>query len=439
MNLPDITLGHTPGIYYALGYFIASLIFLSVNKRKLNGWRLAGVSAFFLIALSAFMISTDGVTSWVFAVSMLAIFTMIFLFFLTAAEMSWKKALYFSLRAFIVGEFAASFEWQMYYYAVTGLKLPQTIWVGLLTLILNYAFVFSLLFLLERRYRTSNASLELGIRELITVFLMGLLIYGISNLSFALPESPFSSHNVAEIFALRTLTDLSGVWLLLAYHMQLCELRANMENEYLSKLLHMQEENYRISAETVQLVNQKYHDLKHQIRLLRSEISAEDKLAYLDEMEQEIRQYEALNKTGNEALDVLLSAKALQCQREGISLTCVADGKELSFMKAPDVSVLFGNALDNAIESAGRLTDPNKRLIHLSVSRERGFVRIRVENCFEGTLKFEDGLPQTTKKDARYHGYGIKSIRSVVEKYNGSLTVKGEDGWFELRILLPLN
>ncbi len=106
-------------------------------------------------------------------------------------------------------------------------------------------------------------------------------------------------------------------------------------------------------------------------------------------------------------------------------------------LKPTDLSILIGNALDNAIESVEKISDPDKRLIHVSVNRQKGFLRIRVENCYEGDIRFVAGLP-STRKDARYHGYGMKSIRSVVEKYNGSMTVKAEDGWFELRLLFPV-
>ena len=106
-------------------------------------------------------------------------------------------------------------------------------------------------------------------------------------------------------------------------------------------------------------------------------------------------------------------------------------------LKPTDLSILIGNALDNAIESVEKISDPDKRLIHVSVNRQKGFLRIRVENCYEGDIRFVDGLP-STRKDARYHGYGMKSIRSVVEKYNGSMIVKAEDGWFELRLLFPV-
>ena len=115
----------------------------------------------------------------------------------------------------------------------------------------------------------------------------------------------------------------------------------------------------------------------------------------------------------------------------------MADGAKLDFLKPTDLSILIGNALDNAIESVEKISNPDKRLIHVSVNRQKGFLRIRVENCYEGDIRFVAGLP-STRKDARYHGYGMKSIRSVVEKYNGSMTVKAEDGWFELRLLFPV-
>ena len=115
----------------------------------------------------------------------------------------------------------------------------------------------------------------------------------------------------------------------------------------------------------------------------------------------------------------------------------MADGAKLDFLKPTDLSILIGNALDNAIESVEKISDPDKRLIHVSVNRQKCFLRIRVENCYEGDIRFVGGLP-STRKDARYHGYGMKSIRSVVEKYNGSMTVKAEDGWFELRLLFPV-
>ena len=431
-----VDLSHTPGLYYTLSYFLSGLVYLAASGLRFSRGRTAGILLIYLGLLSAFMLWTDGVDSWLFALSMLVIFGLLFLAYWTAADMPWKKALYFSVRVFILGEFAASFEWQMFYFGVMSWGMPLNWLTNLGFLVVVHGLVFGVAYLIERHYRERNVELSVTGGELAVSVLLALLVFLLSNLSFASPSTPFSGRLDRDIFAIRTLADLCGVGVLLAYHIQLCELNVRMEKEYLHKLLHMQKESYRISEESVELINQKYHDLKHHIQLLRSELGPEDKLRYLDEVERDIRAYESQNKTGNKVLDTLLTAKSLVCQSKSITMTCVAEGAALDFMKPTDLSVLFGNALDNAIESVERIREPEKRLIHISVTRQKGFVRIRVENCCQEDVRFVDGLP-STRKDSRYHGYGMKSIRSIVEKYSGSMTVKLQDGWFELRILFP--
>ena len=155
-------------------------------------------------------------------------------------------------------------------------------------------------------------------------------------------------------------------------------------------------------------------------------------------MEEEIRQYEAQNKTGNKVLDTVLTTKSLYCNKHGITFTCMADGTLLDFMDVMDICSIFGNALDNASTSAEKVENPERRLIHVTVSQEKSFLRIKIENSFQGVLKMKNQLPITTKEDRRYHGFGLKSMKEIAEKYKGSMTVSAKDGWFELRILIPL-
>ena len=117
----------------------------------------------------------------------------------------------------------------------------------------------------------------------------------------------------------------------------------------------------------------------------------------------------------------------------------MVEGKAVDFIDAMELAALFGNALDNAIESVRKIADPDKRLIHVSVQRQKGFLRIRIENCFEGKIRFENGMPVTSKKDSAFHGYGTKSIRRIAESYGGSMTIHTEGDWFELRVLIPLS
>ena len=107
--------------------------------------------------------------------------------------------------------------------------------------------------------------------------------------------------------------------------MQCCEMRARKELEAVQNVLQNQYAQYVQSKESIELINYKYHDLKHQIAVLRSEEDPQKREAFLDEMEAEIRQYEAQNKTGNKVLDTVLTSKSLYCNKNGITFTCVED------------------------------------------------------------------------------------------------------------------
>lgn len=429
---------NTPGIYYVITYFLSSCLYITVAPRRFGGWKLVMNQLIFALVLGIFMVATDGIDVAFYVPCVLFEIFLMWLSLFVNCRLDWKQTTYFCARAMMLGEFAASLAWQFFYYGATKSGIEMTIWWELILLVLNHGTVFFVMLFLEWRFRENNGTLRVAGKELSVSCLMTIFIYAISNMSYAISVSPFSSTFPSEIFIIRTLADFGGVGMLFAYHMQLHMTRTQMEKDYLQHLLQMQYDNYRISADTVELVNQKYHDLKHQIRILRSTESEAEKNAYLDRMEEEIRVYEAQNKTGNKVLDIILTTKSLQCQKQGISLTCVAEGAELDFMHPMDISALFGNALDNAIESVSKIADIDKRLIHVSVSRQKNFLRIRIENCYEGRILFADGIPKTHKKDHQFHGYGMKSIRRIAEQYGGSMTVETKDQWFELRVLLPL-
>ena len=434
----EINLGHTPGYYYALSYVVSAAIFLLIIEKPKKMLKFVLSTVVLYIILTATTIATSGAEGWTFVIVMIVIFGLICLYFLLVGDLSWKKAIYFASRSFIVAEFAASFYWQIYRFCVVNFNVPAEQWIAALFVIAVYAFVFSITCFTEHKYHAFNLEYEPNGKAVGMILAIGVFVYILGNLSFAALNTPFSGTSDTEIFAIRTLAEFSGVGIMLSFHMQACAFSVRSEREKLDALLKMQKESYRISAESIDVVNRKYHDLKHQLALLKANIPQEEKELFLSEIEQEISAYEARNKTGNKTLDILLTAKTLQCQKESISLTCVADGKELGFMKASDISVLFGNALDNAIESVSKISDPEKRLIHLTVSAQKAFVHIRAENYCMDELTFKDGLPVTTKKDSAFHGFGVKSMRAIAEKYNGTLTTTLNDGWFELRILIPI-
>lgn len=212
--------------------------------------------------------------------------------------------------------------------------------------------------------------------------------------------------------------------------------RLAREKAEIEQLLRREESLHRISKENIDLINMKCHDLKHRIAAMRvgAALGCD---AELGEIEDAIAVYDGFVKTGNEDLDIVLAEKSMSCKKDDILLSCIADGRALAFMAPGDVYSLFGNAFDNAIECLRRTADKDKRVVSLSVQARGSFVGVRMENYCGRRLVFEDGLPVTDKADKNYHGFGMKSIRYVAEKYDGSLFAEVRDDMFVLNIIFP--
>ena len=429
--MPDI-----PRIYTAAAEWIACLIFIFPLKKRFEWWKSAFIIVGMLIVQSAFLVSTGNVLIYFWIPCMIiAVFLMIAFIYL-CCDVNFRDAGYFGMIAFVVAEFMASIEWQVACY----FRIAQSgvWWKEWLALILGYGIISVILFKILHVHFPEDGQIEIGWKECLSAFLIAISVFAVSNISYLTINTPFSGRYSFEIANIRTIVDLAGIAILYAHLMQCCEMRARKELEAVQNVLQNQYAQYVQSKESIELINYKYHDLKHQIAVLRSEEDPQKREAFLDEMEAEIRQYEAQNKTGNKVLDTVLTSKSLYCNKNGITFTCVADGTLLDFMDVMDICSIFGNALDNAIECEMKIPDKEKRLIHVTVSRQKAFLILKFENYCEEKLQYQDGNIATTKKDKKYHGYGMKSIRYTVNKYGGAVTIDTKENWFDLKILIPI-
>ena len=211
-----------------------------------------------------------------------------------------------------------------------------------------------------------------------------------------------------------------------------------IEVDYLQHAIRQSEQQYKISKETIDMINVKCHDIKYKINAL---LTSEDKVSdeILKDLQESISIYDANAETGNKLLNVLVTEKCLYCEQHGIIFSCMADGEKLSFMADGDLYCLFGNIIDNAFEAVNAITEKGKRVINLVIKAKNNMLIIQEENFFAGNLQFEDGLPVTTKRDKMYHGFGMRSIRMIVHKYGGELTTYVKDDIFYLNIIFSLN
>lgn len=204
------------------------------------------------------------------------------------------------------------------------------------------------------------------------------------------------------------------------------------ENSTLQRIGEEEKKQYEISKANMELLNIKCHDIKQRI-------TSGGTAGVLDsgEADELIEIYDSTLKTGLEVLDVILYEKRLQCRKEGISVTFMGNAEALSFMSVIDIYSLFGNALSNAMEAVSALDDKTLKSIGLTVEEKGDYVFINAANYYKGELVIVNGLPRTSKAfEPGFHGYGMKSIKHIAEKYNGGLTVSACDGVFNLTVYL---
>ena len=438
----QVYLSDIPRLFTALAEWCACLVFIRRRPLRVTGPRLWAMLGLGLAVQCLFLCLTDGLPIPLWLPCMMAAVGLMFFLIAACCNIPLTSAGYFTACACLTAEFAASLEWQLYSYTRHRLDIQEGTWSAILLSLAFLAAVYLGVFQIIRRLtglrEDPPSALVFRAGELCPPVVISAACFLMSNLSFVYSNTPFSSSAIESIYNIRTLMDLAGVAMLYAYHVQRCELYMHRELDAIQNILQSQYAQYRQSRDSIEAINHKYHDLKHQIAVLRAEPDAAKRSAYLDGMEEEIRDYEAQNKTGNSVLDTVLTGKSLYCARHGIELTCVADGGKLDFLDVMDICTIFGNILDNAIECELGIADKSRRLIHLTVYGKRGFLVIRCGNYCPQPPTFRDGLPVTTKGDAAYHGYGIKSVRHAAEKYGGAMTIRDQEQWFEIRLVIPL-
>ena len=183
------------------------------------------------------------------------------------------------------------------------------------------------------------------------------------------------------------------------------------------------------------------HDLPKKLRPLmrcmqegRSEEAEEILRSFNVELEASRPRY----ASGNISLDTVLECAQQAAEKQQTEIELASGSVFPAEGIAPvDIYTVFSNALDNALEACARTEAPRRITVASRVNAGRVYVRIT--NPFAGPLRFTDGLPKTTKRDAAAHGYGMRSIRKTAEKYGqNNVKCSAENGVFCLQIELTV-
>ena len=431
--LPDI-----PRLYTGICEWLACVVYLLVIYRRVPLRRTIAVGLIGLPAMIAIQYFDGVMPIWFWVIGMLLAFAGMWAIILFGAGTGKREGMYIAARAFVLAELVASLHWQLVMFLNLGENPERAQLFSLLLLAVTYAVCFTVAWLIERGNFANDAPTVATAQLAIGTGAITIVTFAMSNLSFVSTNTPFSGTVGQEVFYIRTLVDFCGFAILYAQQEQARRMEASTELTSINAQLESQHQEYLASKENIESIGRLAHDLKHQIAALRAEVDPEHAAAGFEQLEASVAQVSAQQHSGNPVLDVILTTKMRTCADRGITLTAVADGKLLEGMSSMDIASLCGNALDNASEATSKLPDPQQRLIRLALYGQGQFTVIRVENYYDSALKKDStGALRTTKRDSSRHGFGVKSIRHIAMQYGGEVTIRTEDHWFVLTVLLP--
>lgn len=196
---------------------------------------------------------------------------------------------------------------------------------------------------------------------------------------------------------------------------------------------------YEMILQTNQRLRQQSHDfLKHisMIAYLNEKCEYEQVQKYLSELRENVYVERKFSDSQNIVFDHVLNYKIQQASQRGISVNLTIKIPFELECSIHDINILFSNLLDNAMEAVENIEE---KQIDIQVVYQKKKLFIEIQNPYEVTKIKKQGDTLLTNKDNReLHGYGLKNVKKIVDKYDGVFDVNYQEGIFCVNICLFL-
>lgn len=195
--------------------------------------------------------------------------------------------------------------------------------------------------------------------------------------------------------------------------------------KHLDEILLKQEELRRIK-----------HDMNNQLVVIQGYFHEGDLVggeAYVTSLLQNLQTPSSRIKTGNSAVDAILSTKKALAERKGITVDMDVQISDQLPLEPVDVCVIFGNALDNAIEACDRMTQGEKK-IDLVLVQRAGKLFCHLTNT--APMNPSKDFSVTSKADKENHGFGLMNLKESLEKYDSEPVIDYKDGLFSIKFVV---
>lgn len=208
----------------------------------------------------------------------------------------------------------------------------------------------------------------------------------------------------------------------------------NIKNEIMEK-------HYLEREETYKEVRKLGHDFKNHIlcmSLLLRDNKIDEVKNYLENISESVNSHSILIRSENDIVDAVLNQKVTKAQKSDVNVLVNVNVPKKIWIKSVDLCAILSNVIDNAIEASIKIKDETKRNINIKINTYKDYLFISVSNIVESNPLVSSKRFQTTKKDSKNHGLGVKIVQSAVKKYNGSIEYKCDNNIFTVKILIKL-
>ena len=432
------------GFSYCMEMLAAALCFFIFLKKRSGFWLRVGASVLMLFFASLliypYFVDITSVYNWIWFVF---IFVLIIVTCYFCCDIAWKDAILAASCGALLQHTASSLFIVIFYQGIIPEFSGIRYWVLYVCVYLIGTVLIARRLPDEGHYHVSRANAAIMAVTVLTIVLVLSIL--VKSTTIDVIGAGTANQEYIKLFRLNQIYALGACVLVLALETILQrELRVQRALSENKNLWNQRQLQYEMSRENIAMITRKCHDMKHQIEaLIQTESHSERRKSFIESVQDMIEVYDNDVHTGNEALDTILMEKGLYCKVHHIDWTCVADGKLLEFMDVvelfmhvTDICSIFGNALDNAVESVEKRGKEEYKSIGVRVWKKDLFAVIQVENTFDGKIQQKNNIFQSSKHSG--NGIGIESVRHITDKNGGACDFTYKDGIFSAKIMLRI-
>ncbi|HBA02237.1 MAG TPA: hypothetical protein DCY01_08365 [Ruminococcus sp.] len=179
------------------------------------------------------------------------------------------------------------------------------------------------------------------------------------------------------------------------------------------------------------------HDMKNHIMVAVSYLNngeIEQAKNYLSDVLDNLNKTYSYIQTGNSVMNYIINSKLEKAHSKGIGFKAEIENLPFEKMGSVDFSALLSNILDNAVEASEKTTD---KFICVAILKKRAYDTILVKNKIDNSVLETNPELKSSKNNTEQHGYGIKQIKTIAEKYDGIVDIYEEDNMFCVNVMIP--